>query len=62
MDTTSNALSRVFHLMAEHPDVQQRLRHEIAEARDQNGGKDLPYDTLVHLPYLDAVCRETLRM
>lgn len=62
MDTTSNALSRVFHLLAQFPDVQERLRREFAEAKEQNGGKDLPYDTLVSLPYLDAVCRETLRV
>lgn len=62
MDTTSNALSRVFHLLAQSPDVQERLRREIVEAREQNGGKDMPYDILVSLPYLDAVCRETLRL
>lgn len=62
MDTTSSALSRVFHLLAQFPDVQNRLRRELAEAREKNGGKDLPYDTLVHLPYLDAVYRETSRM
>jgi cytochrome P450 len=62
MDTTSNALSRVFHLLAQYPDVQERLRREIIEAREHNGGKDVPYDTVVSLPYLDAICRETLRM
>lgn len=62
MDTTSNALCRIFHLLVEHPDVQERLRREIVEAREQNDGNDLPYDTLVHLPYLDALCRETLRV
>lgn len=62
MDTTSNALSRVFHILAQFPDIQERLRHEFAEAREQNGGEDLPYDTLISLPYLDGVCRETLRM
>lgn len=62
MDTTSNALSRTFHLLAQHSDVQERLRREIIEAREQNGGKDVLYDTLVSLPYLDAICRETLRM
>ena len=59
MDTTSNALSRIFHLLAAHPDVQEKLRAEILEA---SGGEDLDYDALVALPYLDAVCRETLRL
>ena len=61
MDTTSNALSRIFHLLAERPDVQRRLRAELAEARG-GGCADIPYDDLVKLPYLDAICRETLRL
>ena len=59
MDTTSNALSIILQLLAQHIDVQDKLRAEILEA--SNGG-DVDYDTLVSLPYLDAVCRETLRM
>lgn len=61
MDTTSGALSRILHLLAMHQDVQNKLRQEIAEARKQKGG-DLAYDELVSLPYLDAICRETLRL
>ncbi|KAH9857496.1 cytochrome P450 [Lenzites betulinus] len=63
MDTTSNALSRIFHLLSEHPDVQQNLRDEITRARDDGTGKlrDLTYDEVMELPYMDAVCRETLR-
>ncbi|OBZ67845.1 Docosahexaenoic acid omega-hydroxylase CYP4F3 [Grifola frondosa] len=59
MDTTSNALSLILQLLAEHPDVQDRVRTEILEA---SNGEDLPYDKLIELPYLDAVCRETLRL
>ncbi|KAH9949903.1 cytochrome P450 monooxygenase [Amylocystis lapponica] len=58
-DTTSNALSRILHVLAEHQDVQERLRQEIIGARD---GRDLSYDELMQLPFLDAVCRETLRL
>ncbi|KAI0754112.1 cytochrome P450 [Daedaleopsis nitida] len=60
MDTTSNALSITLELLANHPDVQQRLRTEILEA--MMGKESLDYDALVSLPYLDAVCRETLRL
>ena len=60
MDTTSNALSLTLHLLAEHPVEQEKLRQELLEA--QSGGKDISYDDLVSLPYLDAVCRETLRL
>ncbi|OCH93349.1 cytochrome P450 [Obba rivulosa] len=59
MDTTSNALSKTLNLLAEHPEAQEKLRQELVEA-SQDG--DIPYDDLVHLPYLDAVCRETLRI
>ncbi|KAH9941104.1 cytochrome P450 [Epithele typhae] len=61
MDTTSNALSRILHQLAIHPDVQSKLRAEIVEA--QGGDRaEIAYDDLVKLPYLDAVCRETLRV
>ena len=62
MDTTSNALSRTFYLLATHPEVQDKLRQEIMDALQQNGGQDFSHDELVSLPFLDAVCRETLRL
>ncbi|KAF6756784.1 cytochrome P450 [Ephemerocybe angulata] len=60
-DTTSNALSRIFHLLSENLEVQEKVRDEIAAAFVQNGG-DLDYDALMGLPFLDAVCKETLRL
>ncbi|KAH7882788.1 cytochrome P450 [Phlebopus sp. FC_14] len=60
MDTTSGALSRLLLTLAHHPDVQEKLREEIKQARAEKG--QLNYDDLVNLPYLDAVCRETLRL
>ena len=61
MDTTSNALSRILHLLAQNPSVQDRLRAEL-NAATAGGTADLDYDGLMSLPYLDAVCRETLRV
>ncbi|KAJ8521037.1 hypothetical protein ONZ45_g2214 [Pleurotus djamor] len=61
VDTTSGALSRTLDQLAKHPEVQAKLRQEVREATAQFGG-DLDYDTLVALPYLDAICRETLRL
>lgn len=58
-DTTSCALARTLQLLAKYPDVQDKLRTEILDAGE---GQDIPYDQLVELPYLDAVCRETLRL
>lgn len=62
MDTTSSALSRILHLLATYPEVQDKLRQEIADALRNNSGQDFSYDELVSLPFLDAVCRETLRL
>ena len=59
MDTTSNATARLLHLLALNPDVQNRLRAEIVEAQ---AGEEISYDRLNDLPFLDSVCRETLRL
>ncbi|KAJ1308099.1 hypothetical protein OPQ81_002162 [Rhizoctonia solani] len=60
-DTTSGGLARTLHLLAQHPDVQDKLRTEVREAHSLYG-KDLDYDQLNSLKYLDAVCRESLRL
>lgn len=64
METTSGALAHILHLLAEHPTVQDRLRQELLSARSNttNDRGDIEYDELMTLPYLDAVCRETLRL
>ncbi|KAJ8081570.1 hypothetical protein PM082_007415 [Marasmius tenuissimus] len=62
MDTTSSALARAFHLLSQNLEVQSRLRQELRAAREAQGGEDVPHDVLVALPYLDAICRETLRL
>jgi cytochrome P450 len=62
MDTTSSALGRTFHLLTMHQDIQEKVRQELQEARNANGGSDPSFDELMELPYLDAVCRETLRL
>jgi cytochrome P450 len=59
-DTTTNALSRAFHLLAQNQDIQDKVRAELNVAGPD--GSDIPYDQLVDLPWLDAVCRETLRL
>ena len=59
MDTTSNALSRILYILSHNTEAQEKLREEIMEVYD---GHDIPYDRLMNLRYLDAVCRETLRL
>ena len=45
--------------MALNPSIQDKLIEEINSVADENG--DVEYDTLVKLPYIDAVLSETLR-
>ncbi|KAM5531524.1 hypothetical protein V8D89_010179 [Ganoderma adspersum] len=58
-DTTSHMMAQVLELLAAHPDIQEKVRSEILASR---GGQDVAYDQLQSLPYLDAVCKETLRL
>jgi cytochrome P450 len=61
-DTTSNALCKILEILSGNQEAQEKLRREIIDAKTRNGGEDLSYNELVQLPYLDAVCRETLRV
>ncbi|KDR76156.1 hypothetical protein GALMADRAFT_463306 [Galerina marginata CBS 339.88] len=61
-DTTSATLTRTLYLLALHKDVQEKVREEVRKARKENGGQDIGHDVLVSLPYLDAICKETLRL
>ncbi|KAJ6587448.1 cytochrome P450, partial [Mycena vulgaris] len=56
-DTSSTSLNRIFHTLALYPEVQDKLRAEILAAPEH-----LDHDSLVSLPYLDSVVRETLRL
>jgi len=56
-DTVSSALGRIFHILAMYPEVQEKLRAEILATPER-----LNHDSLVALPYLDAVLREILRL
>ncbi|KAG1740657.1 cytochrome P450 [Suillus lakei] len=58
--TTASALRRTLCTLAHHQDAQDRLREEIQQAMVELGA--LNYDALANLAYLDAVCRETLRL
>uniref|UniRef100_A0A5F9DAP2 Cytochrome P450 3A n=1 Tax=Oryctolagus cuniculus TaxID=9986 RepID=A0A5F9DAP2_RABIT len=59
-ETTSSTLSFIMHLLATHPDVQQKLQEEIDTVLPN---KELAtYDTLVKMEYLDMVVNETLRL
>ncbi|KAB5590117.1 Cytochrome P450 family protein [Ceratobasidium theobromae] len=59
-DTTS-ALARTLYLLAQNQDVQAQLHAEVRGAHRVHG-KNLDYDQLNSLSFLDAVCRESLRL
>ena len=60
-DTTSGNLARILHLLAIHPQAQDKLREELEAAKDYTG-QALSYEQLMDLPLLDAVCKETFRL
>ncbi|KAL4925205.1 cytochrome P450 [Aspergillus undulatus] len=47
-------------LLAEHPDIQETLRHEITSLPSETG--EIPYNALSSLPTLTAVIYEVLRL
>ena len=59
-ETTATTLGYMSYLLALHPDIQERLHQEVANAMNSNGEFD--YDKLHALPYLDACISETLRL
>lgn len=64
-ETSSTGLSWTFHLLAQHPAIQDRLRAEIlgAKAAAEERGRDaIDPEDLYALPLLDAVLRESLRV
>ncbi|KAK1120105.1 hypothetical protein K0M31_012829 [Melipona bicolor] len=60
-DTVSSQTCIIAHLLAENPDVQERLQQEIDETLENNNG-ELTYDAMHEMKYLDAVINETLRL
>ncbi|KAI0059680.1 cytochrome P450 [Artomyces pyxidatus] len=61
-ETTAVALSRILLLLAQNSDVQERLRSELNNASVPHTDGELTYEALSELPYLEAVCHETLRV
>ncbi|TFY83263.1 hypothetical protein EWM64_g745 [Hericium alpestre] len=55
-------------MLATHPDIQKKVRHELETTRrtqrvdDPDATDELGYDRLSNLPWLDAVIKETLRL
>lgn len=62
VDTASSALARVFHILAQNPDMQARIRKEGHDWREQIGSDELMFKTLSEMQYIDAFLREVLRL
>jgi cytochrome P450 len=58
-ETTANALAWAFYLLAQHPEVRERLEREISAAL---GGRTPTLADLAALPYALAVLKEAMRI
>ncbi|TCD61203.1 cytochrome P450-dit2 [Steccherinum ochraceum] len=61
-DTTSNIMSRILDVLSIRQDMQDRLRSEVMKARAELGASELSFDTVMEMPLLDAVCKESFRL
>ena len=63
-DTTSSTLSLACYHLATNPSVQARAREEadsIAAQLEEDGGRELAYEDVANMEYIDMVLSETLR-
>lgn len=58
-ETTAVAMSWVLHLLSQHPEVEERLRAELAAGL---GGRSAAMSDLENLPYLKMVIEESMRL
>ena len=58
-ETTANALTWTWYLLAQHPDVEARLHSEVDSTL---GGRDPSSADLARLPYVRAVVAESMRL
>ena len=60
-DASSSAMTWLFQLLADRPDVFERVREENLRVRDGDRDKPLSMDMLESMKYTRAVVKETLR-
>ncbi|PWY98709.1 cytochrome P450 [Testicularia cyperi] len=60
-ETTSNQTSWTLWTLASHPEVEKKLRAEIYEHFGTDMDREIGYDELMGMEYLDAVCKEMMR-
>ncbi|CAD1478376.1 unnamed protein product, partial [Heterotrigona itama] len=60
-ESSSSTMAHTLYELAQHQDVQDKLRQEIRHTYEKNGGT-LTYADIKEMKYLDKVFKETLRM
>ncbi|EDW02010.1 GH20136 [Drosophila grimshawi] len=60
-ETSSSTMSYCLYELAQHTDIQQKLREDIKNVLQQHDGK-LTYESIKAMRYLDQVISETLRL
>lgn len=60
-DTTSTTLGFAAYELALNPDIQERLRNEVSDVEDSLHGKEINYENLLKMKYLDQFVSEVLR-
>lgn len=63
LDTSSTGLSSTLYFLSKNPEAQERLHEEVLEVLEQNdsGEKDVTYDDLQSLSFLEMCIMESLR-
>ncbi|XP_068981018.1 uncharacterized protein [Bombus flavifrons] len=59
-ETSSSTIAHALYELAQHQEIQDKLRQEIRDAYDKDGGT-LTYEGIKGMKYLDKVFKETLR-
>ncbi|ORX39248.1 cytochrome P450 [Kockovaella imperatae] len=57
-ETSSTSLTWILYLLCQHPEIQTKLREELAAVESERPS----HEEIAALPYLDAVVREGLRL
>nr|XP_031836144.1 cytochrome P450 6A1-like [Nomia melanderi]XP_031836145.1 cytochrome P450 6A1-like [Nomia melanderi] len=60
-ETSSTTISNALYELAQHQDIQDKLREEIKEHEKMNNG-EWHYENIKAMPVLDSVFKETMRM
>lgn len=61
-DTTKSTSAFIMYNLAKYPEVQQRVFEEATALLGLDITRDLNEKDMIHLPYLDSVIKETLRL